>query len=445
MAINQSSNEMDKELQQNMIPEFTDGFFCINSVHGFLPIHDPIHVLPSHYHILQDNLDNLPSLIHTLSSSAFRMHINDTLPNYILDIKNETDTRVITALYRGYCFLSSAYVLHSAHEYFIINNEYGLAHPHLTEVLAAPLLFLAEKLNVYPWLEYSYGYSLGNFVRIHPNASLDYDNLKMANRFTETSHENGFIMVHVDINQFTPQMIQCCDAILYKYCLKKNENPHDDLVKLVAVLENMNCARKKMWTASDPCHYNDFRVFIMGIEGNSAIFPNGLTYGNETEPRFYRGQSGSQDSIIPFLDNFFRICDHYPSNTLTEYLYDMRRYRPKPFRDLLDWIHQHTVDIIPWILSFPMNADVLYKVYREIYRFRHGHWRFVQKYIMRNTTYPIATGGTPIISWIPNQIVATINAMKVTNHDDISILEARLHQDVQALDAGHDIFQNDDS
>jgi len=426
-----------------MIPEFTDDFFCINSVHGFLPIHDPIHVLPPHYHLLQDTLDNLPSLIQKLSSTAFRGYINDTLPPYITDIEKETDTRLIVALYRGYCFLSSAYVLHSAYEYFIVHNEYGLAHPHLTEVLAAPLVFLAQKLGVHPWLEYSYGYALGNYVRIDPDGTLNYDNLNMANRFTNTKDETGFIMVHVDINQFTPQMIRCCDAILSKKYV--NENPHDDLVQLISVLEQMNHARRKMWVASDSNNYDDFRVFIMGIEGNTAIFPNGLTYGDEAEPRFYRGQSGSQDSIIPFLDNFFRVCDYYPSNELTEYLYDMRRYRPKPFRDLLDWIHRHTIDIIPWILSFPSNADVLYKVYREIYRFRHGHWRFVQKYIMRNTKYPIATGGTPIISWIPNQIVATIDAMKVTHHDDIPILEASLQQDVQSLCQGRDIFQNDDS
>ena len=43
--------------------------------------------------------------------------------------------------------------------------------------------------------------------------------------------------------------------------------------------------------------------------------------------------------------------------------------------------------------------------------FRNGHWQFVQKYIMANTVYPKATGGTPIISWIPNQITSVLNIM----------------------------------
>ena len=56
----------------------------------------------------------------------------------------------------------------------------------------------------------------------------------------------------------------------------------------------------------------------------------------------------------------------------------------------------------------------LMQVYEEIYLFRNvRHWQFVQKYIMQNTAYPKATGGTPITSWIPNQIKAVLKAMHV--------------------------------
>ena len=54
---------------------------------------------------------------------------------------------------------------------------------------------------------------------------------------------------------------------------------------------------------------------------------------------------------------------------------------------------------------------ILIQVLDEIYYFRNGHWQFVQKYIMANTKYAKATGGTPIISWIPNQITAVLNFM----------------------------------
>ena len=38
---------------------------------------------------------------------------------------------------------------------------------------------------------------------------------------------------------------------------------------------------------------------------------------------------------------------------------------------------------------------------------------FVQKYIMANTKYNVATGGTPITTWIPNQIEAVLKFMRV--------------------------------
>ena len=64
------------------------------------------------------------------------------------------------------------------------------------------------------------------------------------------------------------------------------------------------------------------------------------------------------------------------------------------------------------------GAIYLLELLEEIYSFRNGHWQFVQKYIMQNTAYPKATGGTPITSWIPNQIKAVLLAM-IQTHDII--------------------------
>ncbi|MEM1349706.1 MAG: hypothetical protein AAGI01_14185, partial [Myxococcota bacterium] len=51
---------------------------------------------------------------------------------------------------------------------------------------------------------------------------------------------------------------------------------------------------------------------------------------------------------------------------------------------------------------------LLAAVVEQIYLFRNGHWQFVQRYIMANTKYATATGGTPITSWLPNQIDACL-------------------------------------
>ena len=63
----------------------------------------------------------------------------------------------------------------------------------------------------------------------------------------------------------------------------------------------------------------------------------------------------------------------------------------------------------------------LLAIVEEIYKFRNGHWQFVQKYIMSNTKYAKATGGTPIISWIPNQIKSVLNFIEVIIDELVSM------------------------
>ena len=67
-------------------------------------------------------------------------------------------------------------------------------------------------------------------------------------------------------------------------------------------------------------------------------------------------------------------------------------------------------EITPKVIgaTYPERFAIL----EEIYHFRNGHWQFVQKYIMANTKYAMATGGTPITSWIPNQILSVIRQME---------------------------------
>lgn len=84
----------------------------------------------------------------------------------------------------------------------------------------------------------------------------------------------------------------------------------------------------KMWKYSAPVSYLNFRTFIMGITGNDDIFPNGVIYEGcfDNKPQYYRGETGAQDSIIPATDSALGL--EYPQNQLTEYLFQLRDYRP---------------------------------------------------------------------------------------------------------------------
>ena len=400
---------------------FTDGFFSVDPKHGFLPIQEPLLRLPSPYEALQAIIDEMP-IRKANGEAGLLAHENQfeeavkQLPNLVAEVSAEENVIVLAALFRTYSFISSAYTLAPAHHRFLSSGKYGKALAILPKNIAQAFVAVAEKLVVFPWLDYHYAYSLGNYSKIDETAGFEWTNLAMAAKFSGMDDERGFIMLHVDINQYSPDLVKAVFGIAQEGIAT------DALTKALTLiadsLNKMNARRKLMWEASRWKHYNDFRVFIMGIKGNDDIFPDGLLYeGVWDEPKAYRGQTGAQDNIIPTADIASGVIHYYPDNQLTHYLMDLRQYRPKCiqafFKELAQQMQKNPlVDRLIKTQNYKGMQELM-RVYEEIYAFRNGHWQFVQKYIMQNTAYPKATGGTPITSWIPNQIKAVLKAMQV--------------------------------
>ena len=398
---------------------YSDGFFSIDPTHGFLPIQEPLNTLPETYKALQELLDQMPIKLNNgtpglLASEGEFEKKASTLPNYLEAVKKETDPFVKAALFRAYSFVCSAYTLAPAHHAYLKTGKYGTAHASLPKVIAQPFVAVSEALGVFPWLDYHYSYSLGNYHKKDKTKGFEWENLAMAVKFSGMDDERGFIMLHVDINQYSPDLVKAAFGVSAE---EANEASLTDSVVLLSnTMKKMNDRRKLMWEASRWKHYNDFRVFIMGVKGNDDIFPNGLTYeGVWKEPHAYRGQTGAQDNIIPTADIASGVIHYYPQNQLTQYLMDLREYRPKCvqefFKELATKMNKRPLVDRLKETNNQLGMQHLMKVYEEIYLFRNGHWQFVQKYIMANTKYAKATGGTPIISWIPNQITAVLNYM----------------------------------
>lgn len=379
---------------------YTDGFFSIDSTNGFLPITDPLVKLPERYENIQNIIDNLPMLIK--NGKLLESMVNNLLNNIEL-VSLETDIFVIQALYRAYTFITSAYLLEPSYS-SQTQGKYGKGRNVLPNQLTIPLEWVSSKLNVYPWLDYHYAYSLGNYVKKDPNAGFEYTNLDMACCFSGSTDEKGFIMVHVDINSHSPNLIKGIELF--------NTDKKLSLQLLLDTMEKINSRRKTMWEASNPSNYNNFRAFIMGIRGNVDIFGDGVKYegSTNTELRTYRGQSGSQDDIIPTIDIFSGLYKYYPDNILTQYLLDMRSYRPVPVQNFLTDLEKNCIRFEDLDTE---ELKLLYKILDQVHCFRNGHWMFVQKYIMANTKYNIATGGTPITTWLPNQIEAVLEYMRI--------------------------------
>jgi len=385
-----------------MKEEYSDGIFSVSSKHGFLPIFEPLHQLPEKYKNVQILINDLDKSL--LKESGLIEYAIATLDNMVELVKVEDDKRVLQALFRAYCFLTSAYLLAPAHFNKDSDGKYGKAHQILPKQLAMPLVAVSDKLKVTPWMDYHYGYSLGNYVKINAEGTLHWDNLKMACSFTGGQDEVGFIMNHVYINEVSPKLVEGIMETI-------GGDHLNGLRKVLETIREMNERRRTMWKASNPKNYNDFRAFIMGIEGNTDIFGEGVVYeGCGEEKRKYRGQTGAQDNIIPSLDIFTGIIKYYPDNMLTRYLLDLRNYRPK-------CVQEYFIDLENESPKFKENLSLeekilLLAIVEQVYFFRSGHFHFVTNYIMKNTKYAVATGGTPIISWIPNQIGAVLSCMK---------------------------------
>ena len=408
---------MPKLIKLNL-ENYSDNFFEVNHKNGFLPKNSPLAVLPKKYTELQVLIDEMPIKKDDGTDGLLsrRGGIEEAISN-LSNLKHlvieEKDVFLIQALFRAYSFLTSAYLLAPAHFNYIETKKYGKAHTVLPSQIAEPFVIVSEKLDVYPFIDYHYSYSLGNYIKIDKSKGYEWENLAMAAKFSGMDDERGFIMLHVDINQHSPELV---GSILDYLKADDEKSVNLSLSKCLSAMKKINERRQVMWQASRWKHYNDFRVFIMGIKGNDEIFGDGVIYeGVSDKPVQYRGQTGAQDNIIPTADIFTGVIGYYPTNDLTKYLLDLRSYRPKCIQNFLSDIKDEMGDNRLFNnLKESENEEgfcLLLQILDEIYYFRNGHWQFVQKYIMANTKYAKATGGTPIISWIPNQITAVLNYM----------------------------------
>jgi indoleamine 2,3-dioxygenase len=166
-----------------------------------------------------------------------------------------------------------------------------------------------------------------------------------------------------------------------------------------------------MWTRSKPTGYTSFRTFIFGI-ANQSMFPNGVVYeGVSEEPLSFRGESGANDSMIPLCDNLLQV--HMPDTPLTAILQDFREYRPGNHRAFLEAVHAAASagGVQSFALANPESASLHLRALDQVRDFRWRHWCFTREYILKHTAHPTATGGSPVVTWLPNQLQAVLTQM----------------------------------
>ena len=366
---------------------YTDGFFNVSRENGFIPIQ------------VVKELPNLLSSVDTLESLQFDNRIF-----------------ILQTLFRYYSFLVSSYCLEPTYNSYIKDKTYEKARTIIPQNIAEPYCKVAELLGCYPWLEYHYSYGLGNFRLINYKEDYNYEleDVEVESLFCGDTDEINFIKVHVLINLCTPYLITYLYDLFENIKMNRADSIIETLKNLNTCVHNINEKRKLMWKNSNTDRYGAYRIFLMGSEGNDKIFGEGLLYENVKEERVkYRGETGAQDDIIPTLDILTGVTQFYPDTILTKYLHDLRDYRPKIIIEFFNDLENESKNLKDRIFDLCGRRGLIYflSIVNEIYLFRNGHWQFVQNYIMNNTEYNVATGGTPLNMWLPNQIKACLDCM----------------------------------
>lgn len=440
------------------LPEFSivalssyfDGVFDISPEHGFLPYYEPSDDLPDKFRCLLDLSKRMPIYVDfekkekglLAEEGALKREV-EKLPNFVNEIKGD-DPKYLQTLYRLYTFISSAYLLEPAYHHYLKTGVYGKGERMLPENLAQPLVKVADALGVFPWLDYHYSYCLCNVVLKDNGLPATWENMKLLTSFAGTPDETGFISVHVDINQNSPQIIESIHKVIRGFKNKDIKKVEEGYKLNYETMVKNNERRREIYKASNPNNYNELRMFIMGSKGNEEIFGDGIVYENvyrfKGEPVKFRGQTGAQDDIIPTEDIFTGVVEYYPKNRLTEYLMELRDYRPnvvmKFMKDLASDFKDVKKKLIDMCDQFEYYNPLVYLLLsvEQIYRFRNGHWMMVQQYIMKQTKYEKATGGTPITSWLPNQIKACLDFMEdVVKNTKISLLDDSMKKEFNRL------------
>ena len=105
-----------------------------------------------------------------------------------------------------------------------------------------------------------------------------------------------------------------------------------------------------------------------------------------------------------------------PSNPLTEALRDFRSYRPRNHTDWLSYVESSAKEL--GVLKYAMEDSVSqYHLIENLDKnreFRTIHWDLTKTYIITKSKHPLATGGAPIISWLPNQLIQVLKTILKT-------------------------------
>ena len=377
-------------------------------MHTFLPTKEPLKSYRTNSRSLKkiaEVASSLPKLLLTnkvqitidsLNKKAFSI-------NKILKEKNNDEIN-----------LAMSHLSFIAHAYIWGGHK---PQPLLPEVIAEPWVKLANYLGRPPILSYA-SYCLDNWYKINKQEPISLNNVALINNFLGGVDEDWFVTIHVCIEDAASGAVDAAYKISH---LDKNNSVNDFLSQLKQIRKSLikvNDIFSKMPQKCDPyVYYHRVRPYIFGTKDNPDL-KKGLIYENQydNKPQFFRGETGAQSSIIPFLDGALGIG--HTNDNLKHYLNEMRDYMPPKHRKMIEKVEKKSQakEII-------LKSKLLTKEYNhcveEIRKFRAQHLEYAATYIHKQAQVKSdvgtggsvvrGTGGTPFMKYLKKHRDETAN------------------------------------
>lgn len=369
--------------------------YGLSSGYGFLSDFELDQVaLPADFAPVEAAAENLSGLI--TADSVRRVLDALPQPDIAAFLADATETQVRAAMVR-YSFLVQAYVWS------------GDGPPlSLPASLAVPIAAIGERLDQAPLLPYS-SYVLDNWARIDRAGPIALDNIRMVQNFLGGQDENWFVLVHVAIEAEAGRALALACELVAAADAGDAPKVATLLTEMDAVWTRINGHFDRMPERCDPyIYFQRVRPYIHGWKNNPAM-PDGLIYeGVERfggQPQAFRGQTGSQSSIVPAMDALFGVS--HENDPLREFLTELHQYRPVAHRRFIEdlgeasRLREFAVASGHAELKTAFNACV-----EQVARFRTRHLEYAAAYINKQAggatgnDSDVGTGGTPFMKYL---------------------------------------------
>jgi indoleamine 2,3-dioxygenase len=281
------------------------------------------------------------------------------------------------------------------------------APTRIPEPIARPIWAIAEKTGQKPLLPYA-SYVLDNWGKVDPDGGFGLDNLYMIQKFLGGQDEAWFVIVHVAIEATAGSILAAVPELIAAAARREGEAMTRLLEGMDGVWDEVNAIFDRMPERCDPyIYFHRVRPYIHGWQDNPAL-PQGLVYeGVEATggaPQAFRGQTGSQSSIVPSMDALLQLG--HEDDPLKRYLEELHEYRPPAHRRFIEDIRaRSTVREVVKSLGDERLKDAYNANVSQVARFRTRHLEYAASYINKQggkggNDADVGTGGTPFMRYL---------------------------------------------